>query len=414
MVLKKREVVVFPSQKFSRHSQVNWQTDPSEGNITSETSLPIRALETTDTSGHGWHSARRATGDVGGNFFHQKTWIENHTPGDFYGTRSFGNRYIGPAWAENPWNVIKYVESLVTPSSTAKLTQMGSTAIARCLPTNPVVDGATFIGELKHGVPKLIGKDLFKSAFKDYRKYGSEYVNVEFGWKPIVSDLMKFGQSVTSSEKTLEQLHRDSGRNIHRKYTFPEEIVTTGGKASGRYCYLPQGIILPTYQYDGAGVLTDEVKITTRTWFSGCFTYHLDLGNSLRERISRQAAEARKLYGLELTPEVVWNLAPWSWAADWEGSIGDVLHNVSRFSQDGLVMRYGYIMQEKTARHTINLQRGGPKTDRDNGPLSMSVTSQSKTRLRATPFGFGFDMTALTGRQSAILGALGIARGPRL
>jgi roadblock/LC7 domain-containing protein len=139
----------------------------------------------------------------------------------------------------------------------------------------------------------------------------------------------------------------------------------------------------------------------------------VNLGNTLPDRIARNAAEARKLSGLELTPETVWNLAPWSWAVDWEGNIGDVLHNVSRFSQDGLVMRYGYIMQQKTAEIDYTLSFNGrlnrsPKTD-----LRLKVIAESKIRRRATPFGFGFDMTALTGRQSAILGALGISRGPR-
>jgi hypothetical protein len=159
--------------------------------------------------------------------------------------------------------------------------------------------------------------------------------------------------------------------------------------------------------------LTVMTEVTTKTWFSGCFTYHLNLGNTLPDKMARHAAEARKLYGVELTPATVWNLAPWSWAVDWEGNVGDVLHNVSRFAQDGLVMRYGYIMQEKTCVATSILDPGGRLTGSPDKPLTLTVTAKSKVRRRATPFGFGFDMTALTGRQSAILGALGIARGPR-
>jgi len=238
-------------------------------------------------------------------------------------------------------------------------------------------------------------------------------LNVEFGWKPIVSDIQKFAKATQESEKILEQLHRDSGKNIRRKYRFPRETTTVENKFENRYCWVPTDGALSTYLYDGAGTLTVNTKTEVDTWFSGCFTYHLDLGNTLRDRISRVAAESRKLYGVELTPETVWNLAPWSWAVDWEGNIGDVLHNVSRFSQDGLVMRYGYIMQEITLTRTYTLSRGGIKTAKSNSDLSMSVKVTSKSRKRATPFGFGFDLTALTGRQTAILGALGISRGPR-
>jgi hypothetical protein len=137
------------------------------------------------------------------------------------------------------------------------------------------------------------------------------------------------------------------------------------------------------------------------------------MGSSIRDKSDRIAAEARKLAGLELTPAVVWNLAPWSWALDWQGNIGDSLHNMSRFAQDGLVMQYGYIMQSKTAEVTYTLTRGDLNTGLSNTALSHTVIAESKVRRTATPFGFGFDMTALNGRQSAILGALGISRGPR-
>jgi hypothetical protein len=74
-------------------------------------------------------------------------------------------------------------------------------------------------------------------------------------------------------------------------------------------------------------------------------------------------------------------------------------------------MPYGYIMQEKRAvvEHTLY---GGLQTPTVEAPLRILVTYVSKIRRRATPFGFGFDMKALTGRQSAILGALGISRMP--
>jgi hypothetical protein len=293
--------------------------------------------------------------------------------------------------------------------------QLGTTAIARCIPTNPVADAGTFIGELKSGLPKLVGRELFKTKMKDYRKYGSEYLNVEFGWKPLISDLQKFGEATIESEKIIEQLHRDSGKNIRRKHTFPDEVTTTTFTSSGNVLAYCNGVSVYPYCFQSptGAKLTTVTETTVRTWFSGCFTYHLNLGTTLPDKIARQAAEARKLYGVELTPATVWNLAPWSWIVDWEGNVGDVLHNVSRFAQDGLVMRYGYIMQEKTCKVTSTLPFQGRLYKSPRESLSLSITTQSKVRRRATPFGFGFDMTALTGRQSAILGALGISRGPR-
>jgi hypothetical protein len=352
--------------------------------------------------------------DQGGDFTTIK--VSGFEPSDLgiYSGENRGHYYKGPEMAVSPKSAIDYALSLVTPSSDIKLMQLGTTAIAKSIPTNPVADAGTFIGELKAGLPKLVGKELFKSKLKDYRKVGSEYLNVEFGWKPLISDLQKFGKAATESDKILKQLHRDSGKNIHRKFTFPDERSTSSVRNTNRVADCCSLAVYPyCFKSAGGADLTTVVETEVKTWFSGCFTYHVNMGDSLTDQIDRHAAEARKLSGLELTPEVVWNLAPWSWAVDWEGNIGDVLHNVSRFSQDGLVMRYGYIMQQKTAKVTYTLNRYGRLERSPLKDLSLTVTAVSKVRRRATPFGFGFDMTALTGRQSAILGALGISRGPR-
>jgi hypothetical protein len=232
-----------------------------------------------------------------------------------YTGSGFGYKYVGREYAISPGTAMQTALDLVKPSSEAILIQKGSTAIARCIPTNPVADAGTFIGELKDGLPKLVGKELLKSKLKDYRKVGSEYLNVQFGWLPIVSDLQKFGKATIESEKIISQLHRDSGKNIRRKYTFPEDRVTTSGTVSNRVASpaLSGGSIYPyCYKSPGGSTLTTTTEVVTKTWFSGCFTYHIDLGDSDLSKMRRQAAEARKLYGVELTPETVWNLVPWS------------------------------------------------------------------------------------------------------
>lgn len=376
---------------------------------------PIKSLETTLSRGHAWPSAGPAKTDLGGDFTTTKvTRLDVSDLGSYRGS-GFGYEYRGQEFAISPWSAISDALASVVPSSDQTLMGLGTKAIARSLPTNPVVSGATFLGELKSGLPRLIGKELFKTRLKDYRKVGSEYLNVEFGWKPIVSDLMAFGKATIDSEKIIAQLHRDSGKNIHRKYTFPDEVTYVEGDNINRASAIANGSTVYPYCYKSASGATLRItkQVTTKTWFSGCFTYHLNLGTTLTDKVEQTASRMRKLYGLEITPEVAWNLAPWSWAADWEGSIGDGLHNVSRFSQDGLVMRYGYIMQQKTAVVTYTLPFQGRLDTSPETSLTMTITSQSKVRRRATPFGFGFDMKALNGRQLSILGALGISRGPR-
>jgi len=120
-----------------------------------------------------------------------------------------------------------------------------------------------------------------------------------------------------------------------------------------------------------------------------------------------------KLWGLRISPELLWELTPWSWAADWVGNVGEVIHNLSAFSNDKLVLRWGYIMFKYTCRDTYLLE-GVRLKGMPSGPVSQTFVTQVKKRNRATPYGFGLDPAAFTTRQWAILGALGISRGTRM
>jgi hypothetical protein len=121
--------------------------------------------------------------------------------------------------------------------------------------------------------------------------------------------------------------------------------------------------------------------------------------------------QAHKILGLELTPETLWNLAPWSWAADWFGNIGDLFHNANSLASDGLVMRYGYIMEHTRVRDTYVFSGPTGLVSWYSGrPTPLILTSETKLRRRATPFGFGKTFAGLTTRQKAIAAALGINR----
>jgi len=124
--------------------------------------------------------------------------------------------------------------------------------------------------------------------------------------------------------------------------------------------------------------------------------------------------KANHLLGLDLTAEVLWNLAPWSWLSDWVANTGDNISNASAFQQDGLVLRYGYLMVH---RETYQTRRMDAVYDvRGNAllPGSIVLTTTSKTREPATPYGFGIDTSSFTGHQWGILGALGMTKAPNL
>jgi len=293
---------------------------------------------------------------------------------------------------------------------------LGSTAISRVKPTNSTADLAVSLAELyREGLPQLPGRSLWKERAQIARGAGSEYLNAQFGWLPLISEIENVAEVMDRGDKIWKQYERDSGRLVRRRYEFdpvisdPVIISTTTSvnpyPTLGTYFYTLGGSMGGTYQ---------RIRYKRqRRWFSGAFTYyvpdrHVD---GTVDGMLYAASKARRLYGLTLDPEVLWNLAPWSWATDWFANTGDVISNVSDFATDGLVLRYGYMMEETIVsdEHALN---GVKWRSTPPGPVNSHVYCVTKTlkRVRATPYGFGLTWESFTPRQLAIIAALGITR----
>jgi hypothetical protein len=238
------------------------------------------------------------------------------------------------------------------------------------------------------------------------KKFADEYLNVQFGLKPMLSDVKNTVETVRRTNRLLEQLRRDSGRLVRRRYEFPTERTDVIRQTGSGYSYPA----LNTVMYNGVGPWSVRRTTVKRVWFSGAYTYYYDQRPGLWGDLMRREQEGNRLYGLRLSPELAWELSPWSWAADWKTNAGDVLRNISAFSRDGLVLRWGYVMMDYTVTdtHTRSIKI-------HDGSTRLSVQrfqTRLKKRLRATPYGFGLDpdWKDFSPFQLSILGALGVSR----
>jgi hypothetical protein len=161
----------------------------------------------------------------------------------------------------------------------------------------------------------------------------------------------------------------------------------------------------------GSGVAT--VRREDKAWFEGAFRYYLPMGQTQEEKMQRYVIYARKIMGIKLDPEVLWNLAPWSWAVDWFVNAGDVIHNISALGRDGLVMQYGFAMasSEWTEDHACSFEYGVGFTKSASGSSAYMRKRTYKKRIPASPYGFGLLDADLTSRQKAIIAALGLQTG---
>lgn len=386
-------------------------------------SFAVMAPQITRSEGHPFRRKNRPPGDIGGEFFTQRSYVtgldrqtharwveavEGPEGPSSKATVDFNGRYF-------PIPVSSSSNNLFPSSSYSSrevLEEKGTEAIAICKPTNAVADTSTFLGEiLKDGLPKLVGHTLWKDKTLAARNAGDEFLNVEFGWLPMIRDMRSIAYGVTHAQTVVNQYVRDAGRQVRRNFSFPVEktqtVTTYEGPNSG-YGYLSPASTKLLFSM-GTGK-TVETRTTSKSrWFSGAFTYHLP--TSLTNVIGDPeiALKAKQVLGLELTPETVWNLTPWSWAVDWFSNTGDVISNLSDWALDGLVMRYGYMMET-----TIDSVRySWQETSHVNGkptPSTLEFVTVTKQRIGANPFGFGITWDGLSPIQVAITAALGLSR----
>lgn len=398
--------------------------------LASEGVSVIGRFEKESTNNH-WYSLRRkgaANRDIGSNWTAFSSDIEMsshyideqcHLSGGTY------HGYRGPLLAGHDWwrfDAEDYFNLPLGYSSEPDLIGKGTTAIARVLPTNPVSDLPVAVAELfSEGLPQLIGADVLRNRRFSRNTIPGNYLGWEFGIKPFLSDLVKFRDATIKAEKLIDEYAAKSGTVIRRRYEFPEFVETTVTttpattgfeKYLGGLCNSQLSSYLTPVLSGWPGEVTDVQTRSKKTWFSGAFTYYLPpVGSSLSDKMFRQEAELRHLYG-GLSIETAWNLLPYSWAADWFANAGDIIHNVSAFAQDGLVMPFGYVMERcelhstRTVRNAV-LGRVYPG-DRQVTLPDVSTTYSAKylRRRKATPFGFGLNTDGFTNRQQAIISAL--------
>jgi hypothetical protein len=366
------------------------------------------------TSSEGHRRNRNGSYSEGGPFFTYRMEVDIPTTPFHFESTDGSMTYHGPACLDV--SGLSTMGDAKAPSSDSSyLDPIGAEAISLVDPSNPNADFGTSLAEIirekRLSIPGIQG---WKRRTEVAKAAGSEYLNAVFGWLPLVDSMKDTAQSVRDAKVIMDNYRGASGTNVRRRFDFDPIVNVEETKLKGAGVPTVAGgaglgsgfVIVP-------GVITRRIETTTRRWFSGAFTYHADHENSHFQNMMGYGSEAEKLFGISLTPDIVWELTPWSWAIDWFSNASNVIHNVGAFAAAGLVMRYGYIMEETSSKTTYSMSgyiKGGKHSP---GPVSIpssSFTSTVKRRREANPFGFGLSWDGLSPTQLAITAALGITR----
>jgi hypothetical protein len=294
----------------------------------------------------------------------------------------------------------------------------GTTAIAHASPINPVSNLGVSLGELVKDRLPIPGIPLWKSRTKAAKAAGSEYLNAQFGWLPLVKEVQQVGDAARNHRWIMENYQHGEGRNTRRSFGFPSQ-TTGASKIVGTEYPIDSGIQEQFIAPAPASERSITLERMTDRWFEGVFTYGLPSSTDSWRKALGFGSEADHLFGLTLTPKVMWELTPWSWAVDWFSNAGEVITNVTNFGLAGLVLRYGYMMETTIERVTAEVGKTEfYSTDKPFGKdlrtyssgCSSYIETVTKRRMPASPFGFGIGWEGLSPTQLAITAALGITR----
>lgn len=329
-----------------------------------------------------------------------------------YGEFDAHTRYL-PSWGTyathywGTWRPAYGVCNMADPSgwltSWGDVTQYGATGWNKFKPGKPGAQLAVFIGELRD-LPRM-----FQFKVKRFQDIGGQYLNYRFGWRPFLRDLQRFLKTTRDLDRRIAFLKRNNGKWLKRGGVVRQESnhwdSTLGSSLSP---------ILPT-EYYPVGFPHMSIpchwSYEQTVWFEGSFRFWIP--NIESPKFLDGAI--RQMYGFTISPDVVWELIPWSWLIDWFTNIGDVMSNLSSSSSaDNLVARYAYIMghTKLKAMWSDQLQYYTDTGTRTIGTLSYSnsITWERKQRIEASPYGFSMSWPDFTPGQLAILAALGISR----
>jgi len=309
-------------------------------------------------------------------------------------------------------------------SSDNDLLAMGTTAIARTRPNESGFSSSQALAELlKDGIPfrDLVTKKRWEEIYSIIRKRGAAahsikeladvFLEGEFGLAPLVSDIESMVRLVENSDKLTSKLHRDSlFGGTRTRYTFDSSTSSS----SVNYGHLPNNFFQgddPRWLTNSTGVTKMTTTTVKKQWFSGAWAIFMPDASPAENNLHQLSERLKTDWGVDWDIETIWNLAPWSWLVDWEFNMGDVIRNFSHFSDDSVLLRYGYIMESaKTTRSFARETAMVNDLNPTEAPFAFDVISTRKHRLRATPYGFGKTFGGLSNLQKAILAAIGVTR----
>jgi len=371
-------------------------------------------------------------------------------PADFNPWTHWGYRYVG-GFCNPPWyqyldefsdqQYIDIASSGTHDTLVPDLSSLGDSAYSKLRPKLEKADMGIFIAEMRDASGMLTGSRDFighkvnrakgnlkasSESFANYfkriggnlkatnmlpKRVASEFVNTQFGWAPFIGDLQKLNNATLNAQRYFAQIERDNNQWVRRRRA--DKIIESEQLLWTQY---DPGIqptsIYGSMIYKPGASYTIKLQEYTEVWYEGVFKYYRpefdvtkDYGNFTAVRdIDRHLT----LLGLQVNPMLIWKAYPWTWAVDWFVKVGDNIQLAQDLATDSVASKYMYLMHHSFRR--FELRSKFETWDGKKHDLVWYRYFDIKRRESADS-SYSFRLAnPLSGRQLAILAALGLSR----
>jgi hypothetical protein len=345
---------------------------------------------------------------------------------------AFTNRHVVQRRTYFTWPTSFVYPPASSPSlvvSSAVKNAVGAGVIASANPWKPKATLAQTILELMSGDVPSVVKNLRKyvTSLQSLKKTaGSDWLNVQFGWVPLINDirdtvetLLKLHMLLYGSDNYRRTRGGDLGEWSRFQQNTSDRTLDFGSPLAAGALQSPYWkdyqntgypLVGPGYVTGDIGNWSRSVRITADFRFSA--KYHRGAQPNSRER--GYIERATELLGLEITPAVLWEITPWTWLLDWASNLGSVAANISQLDWSNVLLDYAYLTFFVKTESSIAYKgptQITPELRLSHGYIAQGYTTEEKVREQASPYGFSVSWDGLNPFQLSILAALGMSRG---
>jgi hypothetical protein len=255
-------------------------------------------------------------------------------------------------------------------------------------------------------------------ALMDPSDLADHFLNHNFGWVPFLGDLANMYNAYQRSHEFISELVRTNGSWERKRAVLQSD--TTQRPIGRRYSLgvEPSGFFIQgmcdTRVVDGIpckGYFDVTEVVETKVWANGLFKFYrpeYDMNLDYNDSYIGALQRLMTLYGVRISPTLLYKITPWSWTVDWFSGFGKYIERLDDFTVDGIVSKQLCIMAQTRRYVTKTCHVFFQSGDRT---FNFRRYFESKVRKVADcPYGFDQTWNNLSLRQWAILGAIGISR----